>query len=196
MTTTTLLPDPAEVGDVADRILSVIHADPEYARLIVGCGRYNSDWTCTTGTITIDAWNLAEDAVPLLEEALRALALKAAVFALTDDEQAAELPIAAPVDEVLHAVLAQRTLTERLADRCGFQLIHMTDTEQDTEGYEPGGYTWQAYLDAFGVVPPPRYWIGAAEHARRVTVVSELLDSVGLHDRGRRHELTFTGSAA
>jgi hypothetical protein len=118
------------------------------------------------------------------------------VFALTENEESAELPVSSPVDEVLHAVLSQRTLTERMAERCGFQIVHMTDVEQEAEGYELGGYTWRAYLEAFRVAPPPRYWIGAVEHARRVTVVSELLDSVGLHDRGRRHELTFTGSAA
>jgi hypothetical protein len=196
MTSTIQTPDPAEVGEVADRLLTAVHADPEYPRLIDGCGRYTSDWTCTTGTITIEGWNLADDAVPLLEEALRALALKAAVYALTGDETTAEIPVAAPVDEVLHAVLAQRTLTERLAERCGFQIVHMTDTEQEADPYEAGGYTWRAYLEAFKVAPPPRYWIGHAEHDRRVAIVSGLLESVGLHDRGRRHELAFTGSAA
>jgi hypothetical protein len=34
-----------------------------------------------------DGWDVAEDAVPLLEEALRTVSLKAAAFALTEDEE-------------------------------------------------------------------------------------------------------------
>lgn len=191
---TTTLPAPAEVGPVAARILAAIHADPEYPRLIDGCGRYNSDWTCTTGTLAIARWDQAADAVPLLEEALRALSLKAAVFALTGDEETAELPIARPVDEVVHAVLAQRTLTERLAERCGLKVVHMTDTEQRTGEYETGDSTWQAYLAAFGVAPPTRYWLGGAEHQRRVTLLSGRLAEVGLYDQGRRHSLDFASA--
>lgn len=186
------LPDVSEVGPIAARILTSIKHDPDYDRLIDGCGRYNSDWTCTTGTVTVDRWDVTTDAVPLLEEALRVLALKAAVYSLTGDEETAELPTAPPVDEVLHAVLAQRTLTERMAFRGGWQVVHMTDTEQEAEDYEPGGYTWRAYLEAFGAAPPTRYWLGKAEHARRVAVVEGLLDQVGLHDKGRRHGIDFT----
>ena len=58
---------------------------------------------------------LASDAGPLLIEALRVLALKAAVFELTDgDEQAAELLVPGPVDEMVHAVLAQFTVMTRI----------------------------------------------------------------------------------
>lgn len=186
------LPEVSEVGPIAARILTSIKTDPDYERLIDGCGRYSSDWTCTTGTLTVDRWDITTDAVPLLEEALRVLALKAAVYALTGDEDAAELPTAPPVDEVLHAVLAQRTLTERMAFRGGWQVVHMTDTEQEADDYEPGGYTWQAYLEAFGSAPPTRYWLGHAEHGRRVAFVEGLLDQVGLYDTGRRHHIDFT----
>src|SRR5260370_1070479 len=113
-------PEPAQVAPVAALILRAIHNDPEYPRLIDGCGRYDPDWTCPTGPLAIARWNQVTDAEPLLEEALRLLALKAAVFALTGDEEAAELPASRPVDEVFHAILAQRTLTERMAQRCGF----------------------------------------------------------------------------
>ncbi|MCW2896550.1 MAG: hypothetical protein JWO75_6039, partial [Actinomycetia bacterium] len=83
-------------------------------------------------------------------------------------------------------------LTERMAERCGFQVVHMTDTEQEAADYEPGGPTWQTYLAAFGVAPPTRYWLGAVEHARRVDVVTALLDQVGLRDQGRSHDLDFS----
>jgi hypothetical protein len=113
------------------------------------------------------------------------------VFELTDSEEAAELPASPPVDEVFHAVLAQRTLTERMAGRCGFTVIHMTDTEQEGAGYEPGGYTWSVYLEAFGAAPPTRYWLGAAEHARRVAELADRLADAGTDDCGRRHTLDF-----
>ena len=58
---------------------------------------------------------MERDAAPLLGEALRVLALKAAVFELCGgDEHAAELLVPAPVDEMIHAVLAQFTLMTHL----------------------------------------------------------------------------------
>ncbi|MFF5261386.1 hypothetical protein ACFY4C_20780 [Actinomadura viridis] len=187
----TARPAPSDVGPVAARILHALKDDPEYGRLVDTCGSYNEDWTCTAGTLTIDRWDIAADAEPLIEEALRALALKAAVYELTDDEESAELPIARPVDEVLHAALAQRTLTERMAQRCRIQIVHMTDTETDGPAYETGDYTTACYAKAWGQEPPARYWIGAEEHARRVKVLDARLQEVGIRDLGHRHAITF-----
>lgn len=61
--------------------------------------------------------------------------------------------------------------------------------------YRTGEFTHKAYTAAWGD-PPARYWLDADEHTRRVGVVTELLDSVGLHDRGRRHTLTFAESVS
>ncbi len=191
MTPSATLPTPEAVAASAAHTLAAVRLDVEYARLVEGCGRYSSDWTCTTGTLTIDRWDITTDAPRLIEEAFRALALKAAVYGLTGDEDTAELPVARPVDEVLHAVLAQRTVTERLAERCGFQIVHMTDTEVEGEPYEPGDYTHECYSLAWGE-PPARYWIGAVEHARRVTVIGDRLAEVGLFDLGRRHGIEFS----
>jgi hypothetical protein len=59
--------------------------------------------------------DLAKDAGSLLIEALRVLTLKAAVFELTDsDKEAAGLLVPGPVDEMIHAVLAQFTVMTRL----------------------------------------------------------------------------------
>jgi hypothetical protein len=70
----------------------------------------------------------------------------------------------------------------------------MTDTEQEGGGYEPGGYTWSAYLEAFGCAPATRYWLGTAEHQRRVTLLADRLAEVGLYDQGRRHNLDFVSA--
>lgn len=189
---TATLPDAQSTGTLAADILSRIHTDPEYPRLIDGCGRYSNEWTCTTGTLTVSGWDIDVDATPLLEEALRVIAIKAAVHELTGgDEAAAELPVAQPVDEVVHAILAQRTLTERMAARGGFAVVHMTDTEQRAGGYRPGCYTGQVYEAAFGQEPPGRYWISAVEHRRRAGILSERLAAVGIHDAGRRHGIDF-----
>ncbi|GAB3278365.1 hypothetical protein GCM10027589_04450 [Actinocorallia lasiicapitis] len=188
--TTTTMPDAAKVAQRASRILTAIKVDDGYSRLVKTCGLYNSDWQCTAGTITVDRWDVAIDAEPLLEEALRALALKAAVHDMTGNLTAAELPVARPVDEVLHAVLAQRTLTEEIAERAGISLIHATDTERAAPPYTVGCFTHVAYVAAWGE-PPARYWIPADEQARRTAIIEQRLAEVGLFDLGQRHAITF-----
>src|SRR3982751_2273011 len=84
MTTPTIgSPAPDQVGYRAAQILNQIHGDEEYTRLVDTCQQYNSDWTYQTGTVTIDRFDLDTDAAPLIEEALRALSLKAAMYELT-----------------------------------------------------------------------------------------------------------------
>lgn len=188
--TTMKRPDPADIGKLAAQIDHTLRNDPEHARLLNGCKLYNSDWTCPRGVMTIDELDLAVDAEPLLNEAVRVLALKAAVYELTGDETLAELPVSRPVDEVLHAVLAQRTLTERMANRAGVQIVHMTDTERDEAPYETGDYTHQAYTAAWGA-PPARYWLTADDHTARLRIIEDRLSRIGLHDLGQRHGIRF-----
>lgn len=187
----TVRPNPLDVARAAADIMRTITTDPEYPRLRETCRRYDEDWACIAGTLTIAEWDIADDAGPLITEALRALALKSAIYRLTGNERTAEIPIARPVDEVLHAVLAQRTLTERMAARGGFQLVHMTDTEVAAPGYEPGDYTNACYAKAYGIEPPARYWLGADEHERRLQYLDERLAQVGIRDLGHRHTFTF-----
>lgn len=187
----TIRPAPIDVGRAAANIMRAITTDPEYQRLVTTCKKYDEDWACLAGTLTISEWDLDRDAEPLITEALRALALKAAIYRLTSDERTAEIPIARPVDEVLHAVLAQRALTERMTQRFGISWIHMTDTEVAADGYEPGDYTTACYAKAYGEEPPARYWLGAGEHARRVAILDDRLTGIGIRDMGHRHTFTF-----
>lgn len=191
MTATLAKPDPNQVGRHAKQILADIHGDEEYTRLVDTCQRYNSDWTCQTGTVTIDRFDLEADAEPLIEEAFRALALKAAMFELTGSEAAAEIGIPLPVDEVVHAVLAQRGLLGRMTRRTGVQFVHMTDLENEAPPYLTDGFTAVCYAAAFGTQPPERYWLDAATSARRTAILKKRLDSIGLYDMGRRHGITF-----
>lgn len=86
------------------------------------------------------------------------LALKTAVFELTcGDEEAAELEISAPVDEMVHATLAQYTLCQTMTAKLGIQFVHMTD--QERFGYRVGGYADQCYTAAGWGEPNRRYWL-------------------------------------
>lgn len=192
MTTPTIgYPAPDQVGHRAAQILTEIHDDEEYTRLVDTCRQYNSDWTCQTGTVTIDRFNLDTDAEPLIEEAFRALALKGAMYELTGSEAAAEIGIPLPVDEVVHAVLAQRGLLDRMTNRTGIKFVHMTDLENDAPPYLKGSFTTACYTEAFDTQPPERYWLDAATSARRTAILKKRLDSIGLYDMGRRHAIVF-----
>ena len=117
------------------------------------------------------------------------MALKTAVLELScGNEAAAEIVIPTVIDEVIHTVLAQYTLCVRISSRIGVEFVHMTDNEQF--GYEVGGYTYHCYVAAWGE-PPGRYWLDAAEAARRLSILRAKYESIGIHDLGHRHSIRF-----
>ncbi|WP_257585187.1 MULTISPECIES: hypothetical protein [unclassified Streptomyces] len=92
------MPTVDAVADAAKRILDSIKSDPEFGAFRTASLEYSEDWQCFTGFPVVARWSLEADAVPLFEEGLSALALKAAVFEATGDDQVAEIAIAVPVD--------------------------------------------------------------------------------------------------
>ncbi|MGH8902608.1 MAG: hypothetical protein ACRDYA_13260 [Egibacteraceae bacterium] len=187
--------DAAVVGRRAAQILDLICASEEYDRLVESTRMYPDCWATFTGYPIIAQWDLATDAQPLFQEALRVLCLKAAVYELTSgDEAEAELIVAAPVDEMVHAVLAQYTLCVRMTQRLGIHFVHMTDRE--CFGYRKGGYTHQCYVAAGWGEPNERYWIDADETGRRLKILGRRYASIGIHDSGRRHGIDFNGEPA
>lgn len=146
------MPTPAEVAARAAEILYAIQTDVEFEAFEAAVLEYSSDWQCFTGFPVIERWSLDEDKGPLLTEALRALAIKAAVFEFTGDDRLAEVPIAVPVDEMMHAMIAQPQLLARIANRVDFAVIHQTD--QETTDYEAGCFTTLAYRLAWGEPRP------------------------------------------
>ncbi len=187
---TTTLPDPQAVGDRADAILGAIMTDEDFKRLVSSTSLYASCWSTFTGYPIVANFDLDTDTQPLLSEALKVLALKAAVFELTDgDETAAELLVPAPVDEMVHAVLAQHTLVVQLQHRLGVALVHMTDRERF--GWETGDYTEHCYRAAGWDDPPARYWIPAGEAARRLAILDARYRSIGVTGGGRRVAVDF-----
>jgi hypothetical protein len=94
--TTTQMPDAEQVGTRAAQTLRAIQVHPAHERLTSSSMKYSTCWSTFTGYPLSSRWDLDRDAGPLLTEALRVLALKAAVFELTHgDEQAAELLVPA-----------------------------------------------------------------------------------------------------
>ncbi|WP_234330406.1 hypothetical protein [Streptomyces acidiscabies] len=128
----------------------------------------------------------------MLTEGLRTLALKAAVYELGgQDEDMTEIPVAVPVDEMTHAMIAQPQLLARIADRVGISVIHQTDKEH--HDYAPGDYTHTAYVLAWGE-PNPRYWLDHKEAARRLTILDEKYAAAGFHRSGKEHTIDFAAA--
>ncbi|MFF0526559.1 hypothetical protein ACFYTC_48405 [Actinomadura nitritigenes] len=188
-------PAPSTVGLLAAEMVTTLEADPEFGRLRESTLLYTDCWATYTGLPLVARWDLDQDSAPLFTEALRVLALKAAVYELTDgDEHLAELLVPPPVDEMVHAVIAQATICTRIQQRAKVPLIHSTDRER--WGWDHGDYTEQAYRAAGWGTPPARYWIGAAEVTRRLGLLNARYESIGIRRGGRSHELDFGTAAA
>jgi len=186
------LPEAASVAARAREIMAAIQADEEFAAFCAAALKYDEAWTCFTGFPVIANWDLDSDKRPLLTEGMRALALKAAVFELGgQDEDMTEIPIAVPVDEMMHAMIAQPQLLARIADRVGFAVIHQTD--QEHHDYTPGDYTHTAYVAAWGT-PPERYWVGHVEAARRLTILEDRYAAAGFRNSGKAHSINFAAA--
>lgn len=192
MTTTRTMPDSTTVGERAAEILDLIKSDEAFGRLSDSSKKYVDCWATFTGYPVVAQWNLEADKAALFDEALKALSLKAAVFALTGDENAAELLLSLPVDEMTHAVLAQHNLVTLLQVRIGVLLPHMTDLEEF--GWEPGDYTSQCYAAAGWGEMPDRYWVGTTEAKRRLDFLDRAYANVGIKGLGREHDFTFAES--
>jgi hypothetical protein len=186
----TIRPAVDAVGERAADILERIEADADYPRLRKSALLYSDCWATFTGYPIVCGFDQDKDSPPLFVEALRVLALKAAVYELSDeDEHAAELVVSPPVDEMVHAVLAQYTLCVRLQQRTGITLVHMTDRERF--GWRRGDYTEQCYRAARWGAPPVRYWVGADEVKRRLAILSDRYASIGVHEGGARVDVRF-----
>lgn len=185
---TTML-DPQKVGRRAARILAAIKAHPLHERLTSSSMKYSTCWATFTGYPLVSGWNLDTDAGPLLTEALRVLALKAAVFDLTGDEKDAELLVAPPVDEMIHAVLAQFTVMTRMQADLEVTFPHATELEEFT--YSRGCVTDAYYAAAGWGEQPLRYWLDAAEVDRRLAILDTLYTGAGVRGSGRAHDIDF-----
>ena len=191
---TSTLPPAAETAARATEILAAIEADAEFDRLRDGCARYDKAWQTFTGYALIDGFDVATDTAPLFVEALRAMALKMAIYEATSDEYAAELPVPVAVDEMIHAQAAQFTVLSRMQERLGVRFVHATDRET-IGSWSPGDYTDTAYRAAWGA-PPERYWISEEETDRRRAVAVAKYEPLGIHDGGRRFSPGFATSGA
>jgi hypothetical protein len=187
---TTAMPAPEAVGPRAVQIIDLIRGDEQFAALRRSSLKYADCWSTYTGYPLVASWNLDSDAPPLFDEGLKVLALKAAVFDATSDDIAAELLVSPPVDEMVHAIIAQAGLTKRIFDRLGITCVHQTDHEEF--GWNPGDYTQQCYQAAGWGTPPVRYWLAADETLRRRAMLNDRYATIGIERDGRRHSIDFT----
>nr|WP_240724180.1 MULTISPECIES: hypothetical protein [unclassified Frankia] len=183
------LPSPYTGGERAAVIMDMIQEHPEFDRLRSSTLKYPTCWATFTGYPLIAEWDLDEDGPHLFVEGLRTMAMKAAVYELTGDERAAELLVAAPVDEMVHALTAQFTILSRIQADLRVTFVHSTDAERFD--YDVDGYTDQIYRAARWGELPRRYWLGKAETARRLNILSEHYESIGVQAGGRSHYFTF-----
>lgn len=187
---TATMPDAVAVGERAAEILTSMKEHPGYERLTSSSMKYSTCWATFTGYPLVCQWNLDRDAAPLLDEALKVLALKAAVFELTGgDEAAAELLVPAPVDEMIHAVLAQFTVMTRMQSDLNLVFPHATELERFD--YDRGCLTDDYYAAAGWGEQPLRYWLDAAEVNRRLAVLNAHYRDAGIGPNGRSHNHTF-----
>ncbi|MEU3050326.1 hypothetical protein ABZ705_28120 [Streptomyces sp. NPDC006984] len=194
MTTETALPAPADVAARAREIHRAWKADAEMTTVLDGCAKYTSDWDDFYGGPLISTYSVARDAVHLLDDALKVMALKSAVYELTGDELLAELPVPVPVDVTCHALCAQFTALSRIQSRTGHAFVHSTVNEHIvTTPWDAGDYTHQAYEAAFGPVND-RYWIPAAEAERRRQVLDGRYATIGITDRGMTSAIDYAAA--
>lgn len=188
------MPEAALVGQRAAEILESIRGHRLYERLTGSSMKYSTCWSTFTGYPLVSRWDLDRDAEPLLDEALRVLALKAAVYELTNgDETAAELLVPAPVDEMVHAVLAQFTVMTRLQTDLGVIFPHATELERFQ--YTRGCMTDEYYAATGWGQQPLRYWLSAKEVERRLTILEFAYKQAGIARAGRRHDIDFEAAS-
>ena len=90
---------------------------------------------------------------------------------------------------MVHAVLAQYTLCQRMTEKLGIQFIHMTDQERFS--YQTGGYTDQCYAATGWGDQNRRYWLDRDEMGRRLDVLGAKYESIGIQAEGRSHTFDF-----
>jgi hypothetical protein len=187
------LPSALQVAERATKVLSLIKGDEDFPAFKAATLTYADEWTCFDGTTVVAKWDLEADKEPLFEEALRAVCLKVAVYDKTRDENLAEIPVAGPVDEMMHAMLAQQQILDRISNRLGIQVIHQTD--QEDNAYTAGDYTYTCYHAAWGE-PNERFWLDRDVIEKRKAHLAELYASIGIEEFGHRHNIDFELAAA
>jgi hypothetical protein len=183
-------PDPNLVGAAAAEICDRIVSCEEYRRLAADAHTCLHRWATFTGLPLIARLDLTSDAGPLLREAMRALALRAAVHRLTEsDDTAAMLTVPAPIDDVIRVVLAQYTRCVRMSQQLAIRFIRQL-TPWEHIGWRHGDYTHHTYLATGWGDPDQRYWLDADEATRRLTTLNRRYLDIGIHSAGR-HTLRF-----
>lgn len=183
-------PDAGSVGALAAATSDRVTASVAWQRVCTTVQTWAPPWTMLTGLALVATLDLATDTGPLLREAVRILALRAAVYELTgSDTTAATLVAPPPVDDTVRAVLAEHSLCRHLIDETGVRLVAQT-TAWTLAGWQAGDYTYRCYRAAWGE-PDPRYWLDADETRRRLAILARRYADIGIGCHLRRHSIRF-----
>lgn len=179
-------PTADRLADEAAQCLAEWKADASWQDLRDRALTHLTRWPTLLGTPVISCLDLTRDGGPLLEQAARALAIKAAGHILAGRDLPAMLPIAVPVEEAVNAFTAQVDLLRTITDRAGVRLVQHTPTE--VLPYRAGCLTHDAYTAAWGE-PPARYWLDHDTVTARQEHLLGLYSSAGLTPGS--HTITF-----
>jgi len=183
-------PAAAAVGALAAAIHDGVSASVWW-RQVCAIVRANPHRRVTlAGAMLVASLDPRADTEPLLREAARILALRAAVHRLTgSDTTAATLIASPPVDDAVRAVLAEHTLCRNLTEATGIRLVAQT-TAWTPLGWQADNYTHHCYRSAWGE-PDRRFWLDAAEVRRRLTALARLYADIGIHAHTGGHRIRF-----
>lgn len=179
-------PTPDRLADEASQCLTEWKADASWQDLRERALAHLTRWPALLGAPVIACLDLARDGGPLLEQAARAMAIKAAGHILAGTDLPAMLPVAVPVEEAVNAFTAQVDLLRGITDRTGVRLVQHTPAE--VLPYRAGCLTHDAYTAAWGE-PPARYWLDHDTVTARQQHLLGLYTSAGL--RPGSHAITF-----
>jgi hypothetical protein len=163
-------------GD-AHQCLTEWKSDGSWAVLTMHAQAHLMRWPSLLGASLVEGLHLSRDSRPLLEEAARALAIKAAAYIHGSDDLPDLLPVAVPVEEAVHALTAQVDLLRAITDRAGVRIIHRTPAAPLP--YQPGCLTHDAYTTAWGT-PPARYWLDHDTALTRTQRLNRLYAHIGI----------------
>ncbi|WP_083391240.1 hypothetical protein [Parafrankia soli] len=190
------MPDPYAVAPRAVEIFDAVRDHAEYDRLRASALRHVARWVTFTGLPLIAGWDAEVDGPDLVVEGVKVLAMRAAVYEQIGDERLAGLEVPAPVEEIVHALAARFTVLSRVQQDLDVVFVDGTGREPagHDEGYDEDGYTDQVYAAATWGAIPRRYWIGQEETRRRLSVLFEHYESIGIQEGGQSHFFTFSAS--
>ncbi|MEE4543959.1 hypothetical protein V2S66_18520 [Streptomyces sp. V4-01] len=180
------------LADDTHQTLTEWKNDGSWAAWLEHGGIHLARWPALLGANLVEGLHQSRDGAGLLEEAARALAIKAAAYIHGSNDRPDLLPVAVPVDEAVHALTVQSDLLRAICDRAGVRILHRTPAQPLP--YRPGCLAHDAYTAAWGT-PPARYWLDHTTALARSHRLTRLYAHIGI-TAGRTPDAAVTSGSA